>query len=170
MKSLFDLSEELRLLGESLQENDGELSPELEAWFDNLQGDIADKLDNYCALITRLEAYATARRYEATRLAALASTDSNLAKRLHARLFQFLQAQKLNRLDTTRYRLTIAKNGGAAPLLIPGEWEEYPENAPERYHRHVIQLDKKAIRADIEAGEGHPECALGERGQHLRIK
>ena len=170
MKSLFDLSEELRLLGESLQDADGELSPELEAWFDSLQGDITHKIDNYCALISQLEANATARRYESERLMALAHTDSNLAKQLHARLFQFLQAQKLNRLDTTRYRLSVVNNGGAAPLTFPGEWEEYPETAPERYHRRVIQLDRKAIRADIEAGAGHPECALGERGTHLRIK
>lgn len=173
--TLFEISDELAAIEELLTENDGEITSDaageaLEAWFDEL-GEARDaKIDDYCRLIATVTARANARTEELTRLGALVDTDENTIKRLKIALHNFMIKQGITKLETPLHRLTIAKNGGKAPLILPEEWREDPASAPEQYHRAVIHLDTELIRADLAGGEEIPGCAIGERGTHLRIK
>lgn len=174
-RTLFDISDDLIVLADLLTEAEGEI-PEsvagavLEKWFDQLGDERDRKLDHYCALIRELEAAAAARVAEADRLQALASVDHQTAKRLRERLKSFFEIHRLSKLDTTRFKLWLQADGGKAPLVVPGSWVDQPATAPERYHRRRIELDKSAIRADLEVGQEIPGCYLGEKGTHLRIK
>jgi len=173
--TLFEISDELAAIEELLTANDGEITDDdagrtLEVWFDEI-GDARDaKIDDYCRLITMIRERAEARHREMMRIGALADTDENTVQRLKAGLQRFMAEQGITKLETGLHKLTIANNGGKAPLVVPEEWHEDPASAPERYHRKVIKLDVDAIRADLLGGEDIPGCAIGERGTHLRIK
>lgn len=173
--TLFEISDELAAIEELLTENDGEIGDDaagetLEAWFDQLTDARDAKIDDYCRLIASVTARANARTEELARLGALVDTDENTIKRLKTALHNFMLERGVTKIETPLHRLTIAKNGGKPPLVIPETWREDPASAPEQYHRAVIHLDTELIRADLAGGEEIPGCAIGERGTHLRIK
>lgn len=172
--TLFEISDELAAIEELLTENDGDISDAagetLEAWFDQLGEARDQKIDNYCRLIATIANRASARAEEVARLDNLIETDQTAIARLKTALHSFMLEQGVTKLETPLHKLTIAKNGGKAPLVIPDAWREDPASAPEQYHRAVIHLDTELIRADLAGGEEIPGCAIGERGTHLRIK
>lgn len=173
--TLYEISDELAALEELLTENDGDISDEdagrsIEAWFDTLTDARDSKIDDYCRLIATIRARAEARHQEIMRLGALVDTDETAIERLKGALLDHLQRHGITKLETKLYKLTIAKNGGKAPLRYPEEWGEDPALAPEAYHRRVVKLDVDQLRADLVAGEEVPGCAIGERDSHLRIK
>ena len=175
MRSLYRISEDLLVLGDLLTELDGEIGGDatgqaIEQWFDEIGEERDRKIDNYCALIREMEERAAARKAEAERIQRLAECDLNAAKRLKASLKGFLDLHQIKKLETDRFKLSVAQNGGKAPLDLPAAWSANPAAAPERYHRHVIEIDREAIRADLESGEPVDGCALRERGDHLRIR
>lgn len=174
MRTLYEISNDLLALDVALAECGGDISNEageqLEAWFDALGEECDAKIDAYCALIREMESRADAREVEAKRLAALAASDANNAKRLKNRLKSFLEFHQMKKLETERFRLTVAADGGVLPLIVPEPWECDPAIAPEQFHRHVVQLDRDAIREAIRNDEAPEGCALGERGSHLRIR
>lgn len=173
--TLFEISVELAAIEELLTENDGEIGDDaagetLEAWFDQLTDARDAKIDDYCRLITMIRERAEARHREVMRLGALMDTDERAITRLKTALHDFMTERGVTKIETPLHRLTIAKNGGKAPLILPEEWREDPASAPEQYHRAIIHLDTELIRADLAGGEEIPGCAIGERGTHLRIK
>lgn len=175
MPTLYEISQDLIAIEELLTETGGEITDDeagaaLEKWFDEIGEQRDAKIDGYCALIREFEARSEARELEAKRLMALAGSDLNNAKRLKARLKGFMEAQGLKKLETPRFRLSVANNGGAQPLMVPPAWEAEPASAPEAFQRRVIQLDKDAIREAIRNDEEAHGASLGERGNHLRIK
>jgi len=175
MRSLFAISDDLLALETVLLETGGEITDdeagrELERYFEHLHEERDRKVNGICWLIKELEARAKVRYEAARQLHALSEIDDNAAERLRGRLKLFMQQQGLKRLETDHARLTLAQNGGKAPLVIPEAWEQEPAQAPEAYQRRVIHLDKEAIREDLEDGILIPGCAIGERGTHLRLK
>lgn len=175
MSTLFQIGEDLSALEQLLTENDGEITSDaageaLEAWFDELGEARDQKIDNYCRLIATIDARANARRAEIIRLGALVDTDYNAITRLKTALHSFMLEQGITKLETPLHKLTIAKNGGKPPLVIPESWREDAANAPEQYHQTFVKLDTAAIRADLMAGEQVDGCHIAEPGNHLRIK
>lgn len=175
MRTLFRITEDLNALADMLTEAGGEISDDeqgsaLESWFKELGEERDQKIDNYCALIEEMEARAAVRVSESERLANLAEADERAATRLKTRLREYLEGQGIAKLKTERFHLTVAKNGGKAPLTIPDQWRHDAATAPEQYHRRMIRLDVDAIRTDLESGQDVPGCRIEERGTHLRIK
>jgi len=175
MPTLFTISADLLALEELLTDVDGEITEDaageaIEQWFDEL-GEARDaKIDNYCNLIAELTARSEARAAEAARISRLASVDANAATRLKNALKAFMDIHGLAKLETPFHKLTVAKNGGKSPLVIPDAWRDDAASAPEAYHRTFVRLDTEAIRADLEAGQEIAGCAIGERGTNLRIR
>jgi len=173
--TLFEISDELAAIEELLTENGGDITDDaagetLEAWFDQLTDARDAKIDDYCRLITMVTARANARTEELTRLGALVDTDENTIKRLKTALLNFMTERGVTKIETPLHKLTIAKNGGKAPLTIPDQWRHDAATAPEQYHRRMIRLDVDAIRTDLESGQDVPGCRIEERGTPLRIK
>ncbi len=112
-RTLFELSAEILALDTALDDLDDSSQLEtITAYLETLTIERDEKLDGYAALISELEARATARMTEAKRLTALARTDENKAQRLKERLKLFFETHGLEWVNTTRYRLSITKNGG----------------------------------------------------------
>lgn len=169
-RSLYSITEDLLALDQLIEDAEGDITDVEEVvneWFGELGDELEIKLDNYAAYIRELEARAKVRKEESDRLASRARTAKNNADFLKGRLQWFFEMRSLKKMETPRFTLTLQKNGGKLPLLIDVETEKLPE---------IYQLpqppiaDKDAIRAALEEGEEIEGCALGERGQSIRIR
>jgi hypothetical protein len=169
-RTLFAISEDLEKLGELLDEcgDDAQQRELIDSWFEQLGSERDCKLDNYCALIGEMLARVQARQAEAKRLLDLASSEENRAKLLRDRLKWFLETHNVKTLETARYRLTLAKNGGKAPLILKDGVS--PTELPEHFQKLSIDPDTTAIREALERGEQLDFAVLGERGTSIRIK
>lgn len=172
MPTLYEIGDSLTALDALLDECDGDITDaEAEAaiddWLAETNAALETKVDGYCALIREIEARAEARKLEAKRLMALAGMSANKAERLRRRLKAFFEAHGIGKLETDRFHLTIAKNGGQAPLIIPTPWATEPASAPEAFHKVTVELNTQAIREALaEAGADLcPEC--GDRATPL---
>lgn len=172
-QTLYQIADDLRALEALLVEAGGDLSsPEalaaVEAWEAELEANLSGKVDNYCGLITEIEVRAAARQAESDRLRDLARVDENAAKSLRERLLFVLQTRNVPKVDTERFRVSISRNGGKAPLDVRIGPDELPAWAVKK--RTVVETDRDAIRARLEAGESLPFANLMERGTRLVIK
>lgn len=171
MKTLWQLGAEMEALAQLADEvSEGgevpeELSYALDKWFAEINDDLESKVDGYAALIQDRLARAEARSKEAKRLQALATADENLATRLKDRLKTFLEFKGIRRIDSARYRVTVATNGGKQPLDI----HEPAEKLPEEYTKIEVKPDSEKIRAALEAGKKLGFAVLQPRSTHLRI-
>lgn len=160
------------LLEEHLTRSEGELTPDVEAAFDDWlrenQHDLTRKLDSYGALIREWDAKAAARKAEAQRLLELSKQDENKARWAKERLKIFFELTGRTKEETERFKFSLAQNGGKAPLIIN---EDYlPQELPECFQKITVDYDKEVIRQVLEA-DGYLEFAtLAERGTHLRIR
>jgi Siphovirus Gp157 len=173
MPSLLEINADLvafrQLLEETAEANAGEITPEaeqvLDEWFAALGQERDAKLDNYVALIRDYTLRAAARREEMERLAMRVKVDENQARRLKDRLKLFLELQGQKKIETARYRIAVAANGGkqAVEVLVPaGELSAI-------YQRLKVEVDTEALREALTAGKEVAGARLQPRGTHLRI-
>lgn len=172
--SLFDLTTEILELEAMLTAAEGEIPDEeteaaLDAYMEQLEGDLHAKLDGYVTLISEFEARSEMRSKEAERIYALAKADANNADRLRERLKQFfVRTNRDKPVETARFRISLVGAGGKLPLKLHCQPEQLP--AEFRKEKVVISADQDAIRAALERGERLVFAELGERGKVLRIK
>ena len=170
-RTLYDISQDLLDLYETIQDLGGDVSsPDVEQaidqWFEELAEERDAKLDNYAALISELEARAEARRAESRRLAARARQDEEQADYLKGRLMYFFEKHGLKTVETLRYRLTLQRSGGRAPVVLH---TDDASTLPEAFQRVKVRPDLNAIREALERGEELDFAELGERGYFVRI-
>lgn len=168
--SLYAITEELKTLVEAFDEF-GHASDEAAAAIAEHTGILIEsfdrKIDNYAALIRTCETRAAARAEEAARMKKLAQDDDSLATRLRSAVMQAMKETGQPKVQTTRFSLSIVKNGGVIPIIINNEAE-----LPEQFRIPIvtISIDKVSIRAALEAGEEVEGAILGERGTRLNLK
>lgn len=171
-QTLLDITEDMAAIDELLAESGGEITQEtegtLDAWFAELDTNLTGKVDNYCALITEIEARAAVRKAEADRLYERAKVDENAAKALRERLRFVWELRELGKVQTSRYTVSLAKNGGKAPLDVRVGAEDLPAWAVKT--ETVVTVDKDAIRARLDAGEQLDFASLMQRGNRISIK
>lgn len=173
MSTLYAIREDLEAIASMLAEvggdvTDADAEAAIDAWLTETTEARDEKLDRYCALIREMEERAESRKAEAERLDALATTDSNAAKRLKARLQWFLEDQGLEKVETPRFRLSLVNNGGKLPLQILCSPESLP--APYRVEVTTVKANQDAIREALEKGEALEFAMLGPRGRNVRIR
>ncbi len=169
MPSLFQLSEEILQLRQVLdsQEHETETIDAVEEYLRSLSEDREKKLDNYAALIRELEARAKIRLDEAKRLEGLAKKDLDVVERLKERLKLVFTLHDWKTVDTDRFRITLAQNGGKQKLVV-----EIPiEELEERFRRIETKIvpDNDALREALGDGEVVEGVRLEERGATIRI-
>jgi hypothetical protein len=126
------------------------------------------KVEGYAYVINKLNARAQWRRDEVQRLRSRADIDQKQSDWLKQKLQDYFEKRQIKTLETDRYRITLAKNGGKAPLVITAETVDLPEE----YTLTEITLkpDKEGIREALEQGQELPFAYLEERGSSIRIK
>jgi hypothetical protein len=172
MPTIYQIADDMAALDALLAETGGEITPEAEAAFDAFEAELATnlngKVDAYCALIAEIDARAAVRKAEAKRLADRAKTDERTADALRERLRFVWEQRKLGKVETDRFTVSLAKNGGKAPLDIRCGVEDLPAWAVRR--EMVVSVDKDAIRSRLDAGEPLDFASLMERGTRINIK
>lgn len=159
--NLYEMTAEWRQVYEML--SDPEV-PE-EAVFDTLEMIEADmdlKAEGCAKLIRTLEGDVAQMDYELKRLSGRKFTTCRYIQRLKDRLQEAMEATGRAKITTPLFTLTVAKNGGRAPVV-------WTDDVPERW-RKPGEPDTGRIREALENGEKLPFAALGERGKHLIIK
>jgi hypothetical protein len=176
MPTLLEIGSEIQNLEALVLERDGDITDieeEIDAWFEAAHDKRDQKLDAYAGLISELESRALVRQNEASRLSHRAKVDANKARFLKDRLTAFFDLAGLKTIETKRYRLTLASNGGKEPLSIHVPADMLPE-----YFRTVstkIAPDREAIRDHIErkgelrGPDGRLLAEITERSKHMRI-
>lgn len=168
--NLYQIDSEIQAVLDAMLEG-GVNSPEAnDALMEHLRGldEVLEvKAESYAGLITELQARAEARQEESARIRALAQVDSALATRLKERLKEVMERTGKTRIETERFRLTVANNGGKMPLQID---DEAIDKLPPDMVVTTIEPDKDKIRQALESGLVVPGCALLPRGTSLRIK
>ncbi|WP_041429505.1 siphovirus Gp157 family protein [Synechococcus sp. PCC 7502] len=163
-RDLIDLEQQLEDLIDNPEAQDEAIARYLES-FNSTIADRDQKLDNYAGLIQELQARADVRKAESDRLSNRSQIDENKVKALKSNLKKFFEAHKLKTVETDRYRLTLAKNGGKAPMIL----DDVPASElPEQFTYR--EIDRVAVRQALDKGEVLDFARLGDRGQSLRIK
>jgi len=168
MKTLLGITEDMEALDALLMDANGDLSdPTVEAaiakWESELEGDLKAKLDNYALLISELDRRSEARKTESKRLADRAKVDANSADALRDRLLHVFKTKGLKPVETERFKIGVAKNGGKAPLVIDGD-------VPAAFMKMILEPDKELIRRSLEDGKEFAWAHIGERGDRISIR
>ena len=166
--TLFDLTAEFQSLLHRLDEQDGDVPPEVLADLERIESDIHNKADGYCSLIRHYEAMDAACANEANRLFQRAAAFNAKARWLKDRLHDAILRTGGRKLQTATNTITVCANGGAEPVSIDIEPEQLPEGY--RIVKTLYKPDVDAIRDTLQAGHHVPGCSLKERGTHLRMK
>jgi hypothetical protein len=172
--NIYQLDHDWQQIQDQLEELDGsDLTPELEeqiisllAKSDTLSNEWQNKLDGYCKLIAMLSYQAETRRSEALRLTKLTRSDDNKVDRLKEIVKDSLLLRGQTKVKTKLFNLSICKNGGKAPLILPDNVDVLPPEFVQTFREPM----KDEIRTALENGDTIEGCYLGEKGDHLRIK
>jgi hypothetical protein len=159
-------AQELEEMIQASAESGGDIT-ELDGHFDILarQADsLPAAIDDVLSLVRDIEARAEARKAEADRMRQRAKRDQAVADWFRSHVLRVMQAEGMKKLETSRWRVTLAMPGGKQAL-------EIVDAIPDAYYREVVtrEIDKDAIRAALDGGATLPFARLVEKQPTLRI-
>lgn len=173
MPALYYLTTDELRLQEALDQSGGELTPELETWFEQHKADLGAKLDAYVGLIRTFEMQAVQAKAEKEQWVAKERAAANSAERLKAALTAHLEATRQDKVTTATGRvIALQRSGGVAPIsyVEQDKPSDYVGGPFDRFVDTVYVWDKDAVRESLEAGTAVPFAKLGERSLTLRIR
>lgn len=177
MATLHEIVGDLRALDEILREVDGDITDPragqtVDQWLAQLHQDLETKVEGYCEFISAIQNRLAPRsaRYqlvqeEAQRLKDLVASDERLILWLKSKLQSGLETLGIRRLETATHRVSIINQGGVPPVIILDETQ-----VPDTYKTYLPQINKEALRKDLERGMTVPGAELGPRGTRLKIR
>lgn len=168
MASLYELTGDYAKFSElmEMEELEPEMQEALEEALDNLGEDIEFKLENYAKIIRNFESDIEGLKTEEARLAAKRKAKENAIKNMKERMT--LAMQQTGKLDikTPLFSFKVQKNTPSVVLDVHSVLD-----VPEKYRiPQEPKIDKKLLKADIEAGEDLDGIAHIERSESLRIR
>lgn len=164
MPSIFDLDDDLDAILLALSE-EGASEELLQQVVDDYfgTGDMASKVDGYCALIRDMEAQAEVVRQEAARLQARAKSFEGNADRLRSTLRWVMIRRELERIKTAKNTVYLSK---PVPRVHVEPWAQLPE----RYVVTTTRPDLQALKEALRSGEQIEGVSLVEGERPLVIK
>lgn len=163
--TLYELTEDYMNLLELAEDPD----IDEQAFTDTLEGingALEDKAEGYAKVIRTLEGDAAACDAESKRLRNKKQTIENNIRRMKAALQYAMQATGKTKFKTALFSFGIQKNPAAVVID-----EGYIENIPDRFLiPQDPQIDKKAIKEALKAGEDLEGIAHLEQTESLRIR
>lgn len=133
---------------------------------EGIEGALEDKAEGYAKVIRTLEGDAAACDAESKRLRNKKQTIENNIRRMKAALQYAMQATGKTKFKTALFSFGIQKNPAAVVID-----EGYIENIPDRFLiPQDPQIDKKAIKEALKAGEDLEGIAHLEQTESLRIR
>lgn len=161
---LWEITDEYESVLMEIFANEGELTPDLEAKLDDLEGSFLEKVERVALKIRELEGDADKAKAEKDRLYAIEKSYRSSASSLKDYLMRQMGRTGQDRVLTPKARVRIQKN--SQPSI---QWTKEPEEIPEDYRRVTITPDLRVLKEDMKAGADAPEGFIVEYGSHLRI-
>lgn len=142
----------------------------IEDTIESLEFDVTDLADQLTRNIANLEMEEDAYKKEAKKWAEKATLAEARVKREKDFLKYILESNGITKLQAGLFKLTVAKNGGKAPIRFHDGVT--PEDLPDEFRREIVTYkpDDKAIRDYLDAGGKSDLFQYGERGTSLRIR
>ena len=163
MSTLLAAAADYRALEQLLEEAQGELTPELEAWLDEMDGTLAEKTDAYVHIMGKLEANADHLKAEAAKLSLAARSLDGHYERMKARIKDAMAVMHKTEIVGSAWRF---KRSPSAPRLIVDDEAKLP--AEYRVPKTVYEIQKDALKAAIAKGEAIQGAHI-ETGDTLRV-
>ena len=165
MSTLYQLTDDYLTLLEMAEDPDMDEQALMDT-MEGIEGEIEIKAENYAKVIRTLEGDAAACDAESKRLRNKKQTIENNIKRMKSALQMAMEATGKRKFKTPLFSFNIQKN---APSVVMDE--AYIENIPDRFLiPQDPQIDKKAIKEALKAGEDLEGLAHLESTESLRIR
>lgn len=161
---LWEITDEYESVLMEVFANDGELTPELEARLDELEGTFLEKVERVALKIREMETDADRAKAEKDRLYAIEKSYRRTADGLKSYLMEQMGRTGQDRVLTPKTRVRIQKN--SQPSI---RWTKGEDEIPAEYRRVSVSPDLRALKEDMKAGAEPPEGFVVEYGSHLRI-
>lgn len=165
MSTLYELTNDYMNLLELAEDPDIDEQAFMDT-LEGIEGALEDKAEGYAKVIRTLEGDAAACDAESKRLRNKKQTIENNIKRMKTALQYAMQATGKTKFKTALFSFGIQKNPAAVVID-----EGYIENIPDRFLiPQDPQIDKKAIKEALKAGENLEGIAHLEQTESLRIR
>ena len=161
--TLYGITAEMQNLLALIEENAGELTPELEQALSINEGQFVAKAEDYGHAILNLKAMAAAAKAEKDRLANLQKFYENACKRLENALTQAMQVFDRPKVENGSMRLSLRHSEATEVDDLDQLPAEYKTTKVE------VVADKTAIKKAIQGGQSVPGAHLVENVS-LQIK
>lgn len=161
---LWEITDEIQEIGELIAEAGGELSPEMEARLDAMEGALETKVENIALFVKESEANAAAALIEANRLSGIAKRFTTKAEGLKSYLLFALRRSGRSSVKTLRVTVREQKNSRPAIRCALA-----PEMVPEKFRRVSTTVDLALAYEEWKRGNELPNGFVVEAGTHLRI-
>ena len=169
MLTLYELTDEFLQLQDLLEH--GEADEQIyQDTLESLEFDLEEKADNYAKIIRNFESQIETLKAEERRLKDRRQICEKAIKRLKDNLQAAMLQTGKRKIKTDLFSFTVAKNGGALPVIVDVDTEDLPDEC-------VVITEKPDLKAlatlltDPENKEHYKKFAhFGERGETLRIK
>lgn len=143
--TLYTITEDQRLLNAMLEENGGELTPEIEEAMQITEDNLLAKAEAYGATISEYDAQAEACAAEIKRLMAYKKTCENVSKRMRERLSDAMHTFEKDKLTAGTFRFSFRKS---TSVLVEDE-----TIIPKEFFKVEPTLKKKELLDALKAGE-----------------
>lgn len=153
--TLYTIAEDQRIINAMLEENDGELTPEIEAAMQITEENFIDKAEAYGATIAEYDAQAAACALEIKRLMAYKKTCENVSKRMKERMAEAMHAFGRDKVSAGTFRFSF-RNSTAVVV-------ENEDIIPAEFFKTERTLCKKELMDALKAGEHIAGAALETR-------
>lgn len=153
MANLFNINEDMFRLHQQIEENGGELTPELEEQLTITEHDRESKCEGYVSVIRQLKSKSQFIKDEAKRLFDAARTYDKSVERLEDSLLSSIV--QLGNIKTNFVSISTRRNKS---VEIANDVE-----IPLQYQRVKIEANKTAIKEAIESGIDVPGATIVER-------
>lgn len=166
MPKLWEVGDELEAIGFEIMDNGGDLTPELEARLDAIEGLWEQKVERVALFCRAQVALGLAADVECARLERIKRSHERTAENLKAYLKREMERLGRPKVETARIRARVQSNGGRVPI----RWLHDPGALPAELQKVVVTIDTDAVhRLYEETGELPEGFVVEPRGTHLRL-
>lgn len=144
-QTLYNITEDQRLINAMLEETGGELTPEIEEAMLITEENFISKAEAYGATISEYDAQAEACAQEIKRLQAFKKTCENVSKRMKERISDAMMTFDKDKVTAGTFRFSFRKS---TAVVVENE-----ELIPEEYFRTERTICRKELMDALKAGE-----------------
>lgn len=148
---LYEITADLEAIADELVESGGELTTEMNARLELMEGKFSEKVERCALMIRNLEATSEAASKESARLRDLAGAKQKAADRLREYVAFQMEIAGIPKVETA---LVKARIQNAKPRIT---WTKSVEELPEEYRRVTIAPNLRRAHDTLSLGEFLPD-------------